>query len=194
MQYSTGLAHPMKLRLLCTLLFLPVAGLAAAALPIEFNGVVVAGGKTSVALLNPNTGSANWVAVGGKFDSYIVTSYTPDPKGADVVILTQSGGARTMRLVLKNSLILPVTGTPVRETVAQQLAVGANTALITEAAHQYFLEHGVKTVTFGQLPENITKSIVPQAGENYTGMVIQQGVRIQITLPSGTRLLQSDTP
>jgi hypothetical protein len=186
----------MKLRLLCALLFLPVA-VFAAALPIEFNGVVVAGGKTSVALLNPNTGSAKWVAVGGKFDSYIVTSYTPDPKGADVVILTQSGGTQTELLVLKNSYIVE---TPhVRddregeETDAQVDAVYDNIHKITDAASQYFLEHGVTTVTFDQLPEAITKSIVPVAGEKYNGMVLKPGGIFIFELPLGRRL-QVDVP
>jgi len=186
-QHSTGIAHPMKLRLLCALLFLPVAGLAAAALPIEFNGVVVAGGKTSVALLNPNTGSANWVSIGGKFDSYIVTSYTPDPKGADVVILTQSGGTQTVRLVLKNSYILESPQDPVqlKETKDQMKAVGHNLDLIYDAASQYFSEHGVTTVRFDQLPEEITKSIMPVVGEKYSDLVLKRGEGIEIKLPSG---------
>jgi hypothetical protein len=125
-----------------------------------------------------------------------------------------------MRFVLKNSLILPSTETPSTETPNQrvirdivealnrlystgaplteqdrQKAVSLNGLLLTSSAHQYFLEHdGVKTVTFEQLPENITKVILPQEGETYTGMVITQGVRIKINQPDGRGPIASDPP
>jgi hypothetical protein len=74
----------------------------------EFDGVVVTGGKTTVSLVNLTTGDANWVAVGGKFDGYTVSKYVPDPKGADVVELTNSGTTQTTRIALKNSVIVAV--------------------------------------------------------------------------------------
>jgi hypothetical protein len=172
-------------RVFFALLLLPVAGLAAAALPIEFNGLIIADGKTKVALLNPNTGTAKWVAIGGRFEAYIVTRYLPDPKGGDVVILTQAGSTQTMRLVLKNSYLVESPNPKVYETDEQVVAVQDNLFKIRAAASQYFLEHGVTTVRFDQLPEKITKSIVPVVGENYSDLVLTKDKQFNFKLPSG---------
>jgi len=80
------------------LLLAPVVAWAAGSPSIEFNGVVVEGGKTSVSLLDLNTGVAKWVVVGGKFEGYTVTAYVPDPKGADAVELRRNVGAQTLRV------------------------------------------------------------------------------------------------
>jgi len=99
-------------RLLTSLLLLPAAAFAAAALPIEFNGVVVEGNKIQVSLLNPNTGSAKWVAIGGKFDNYIVTSCNvlgTTPGGQAIqnptVILTNAVTKIETPILIKSSVI-----------------------------------------------------------------------------------------
>ncbi len=99
-------------RLLPALLLLPAAAFAAA-LPIEFNGVVVEGSKIQVSLLNPNTGSAKWVTVGGKFDNYIVTScnvLAVTSSGQSIqnptVILTNAVTKVEMPILIKSSQIL----------------------------------------------------------------------------------------
>jgi hypothetical protein len=105
-------------RLLSALLLLPAAAFAAAALPIEFNGVVVAGGKIQVSLLNPNTLSAKWVSIGGKFDNYTVTSCNVNALttgGAPIqnpsVVLTNNTTHVETTILIKSSTIL-ATPTP----------------------------------------------------------------------------------
>jgi hypothetical protein len=90
----------------------------------EFDGVLVAGGKATVSLVNLTTGDANWVAVGGKFDGYTVSKYVPDPKGADVVELTKNGGGQTMRVGLKNAVILEAPPVPDPSQIAKLIAEG----------------------------------------------------------------------
>jgi hypothetical protein len=101
-------------RLISILLLLPAAAFAAAALlPIEFNGVVVEGSKIQVSLLNPNTGSAKWVTIGGKFDNYIVTSCNvlgTTPSGLPIqnptVVLTNATTGTPIPILIKSSQIL----------------------------------------------------------------------------------------
>ena len=179
----------MKLRhLLALLCFLPAATFAA---DFEFDGVIVEGNTTKVALLNITTGKADWVAVKGKFDGYIVTSYTADAKIGDSVVLTKEGSTLTVRLTLKNSSILPAAPASV-VTPAQQKAVTNNLRQLSAGADQYFLEKGVTTVTFDQIvgttAEKYVKPLTPAAGENYSGMVFKQGQPVKVAMPDGTTI------
>ncbi len=69
---------------------------------IEFNGLLVAGDHTQVSLADTSNGSSAWVAVGGNFSGYAVTSYDAV---ADEVILTKSG--QSEHLHLKDSTMTP---------------------------------------------------------------------------------------
>jgi len=78
---------------------------------IEFNGVLLTGGKTSVSLFNSATGEAGWVAVGRKFGGRTVTAYNPaDAKtgrSADTVVLTRDSDGRRETITLKGAQIVP---------------------------------------------------------------------------------------
>jgi hypothetical protein len=80
---------------------------------IEFNGVLVTGGKTTVSLFNPATGEAGWVAVGRKFGGRTVTAYhAADAKAdrsADTVVLTRDSDGRSETITLKGA---PIVTTP----------------------------------------------------------------------------------
>jgi len=92
------------------LLLAPVVAWAAGSPSIEFNGVVVE--------------VANWVVVGGKFEGYTVTAYVPDPKGADAVELRRNVGAQTLRVGLKNAVILVAPAAVDPKMIANLIAVG----------------------------------------------------------------------
>ena len=182
----------MNFRLGLFLLLAPAALFAAAAAPgIEFNGVIVdPAGKTTVSLLNPVTGEAKWVAVGsGKFSGYVVTSYAPDPKAGDAVILTKDGSTQTLRVVLKGAVIVATpdkTPSPVPVTAEQKAAVAANLQFFSVAAEAKFRLQGKTSVTFEELIGDNPSSFPPIAGENYHGMVIRKGEPIKVTMPDGS--------
>lgn len=71
---------------------------------IEFNGLLVAGDHTQVSLADTSNGTSAWVAVGGNFSGYAVTSYDAV---ADEVILTKSG--QSEHLHLKDSTLTPAS-------------------------------------------------------------------------------------
>jgi hypothetical protein len=126
-------------RLLTVLLLLPAVAFAAAALPIEFNGVVVEGNKIQVSLLNPNTGSAKWVTIGGKFDNYTVTSCNVNavtssgqPIQNPSVVLTSLTTHTDTTILIKSSQILasPAPGQPAGITGQPgQPGMGTNTTV-----------------------------------------------------------------
>jgi len=186
----------MKLRHLLLLLLAPAAVFAAAAAnpSVEFDGVLVeSSGKVKVSLLNLTTGESKWVSVpGGTFGTFTATSYTPDAKNGDVVVLTKTGSSQTLRVVLKNSTIIAAAeqaaATPT--TAAQKTAVTNNLRMLAQAAEQYFLENGVDSVTtdklIGATPQSYIKNLPSVAGENYNGLAIRQGYPIRVTLADGT--------
>jgi len=120
-----------RLTILLVVLLSPVSAWAAGSLSIEFDGVVVEGGKSSVSLLDLNTGVAKWVVIGGKFEGYTVTAYVPDPRGPDAVVLSRTGGDQTLRVGLKNAVILEAPIAPDLEQKKQILG------LITVGRSQY---------------------------------------------------------
>ncbi len=89
------------LALLAATLLAPAA-LRAADHAIEFNGVIVQGDVTKVSLLNSVTGEASWVAIGRKFSSYTVTSFSAT---SSVVVLTDASGI-TRNLTLQTAPIV----------------------------------------------------------------------------------------
>ncbi len=85
---------------------------------IEFNGVLVSGGKTTVSLVNPATGESRWIAVGRKFGDRTVTAYNAaDAKAgrpADTVVLTRDSDGRSETITLKGAPVVTTapTATP----------------------------------------------------------------------------------
>ena len=83
---------------------------------IEFNGVVIVDKIPQVSLYNPTTGTAKWVAVGGKFDGFIVKGFTPthpNPGGVadtpDTVVLARENGNAVAPITLKTAVIVQTT-------------------------------------------------------------------------------------
>ncbi len=92
----------MNFRILIPLLILLTTPLLAQP-AIEFNGVVVSGGKTRVSLLDPATGQAGWVTIGGRFGDYILAAYIPAAPSpaigstkADAVVLKRASDGQLM--------------------------------------------------------------------------------------------------
>jgi len=74
----------------------------------------------------------------------------------------------------------------VRQT-SQAMAVQNNLRMLSAAADQYYLEHGVSTATYADLvgPGKLIKAITPVAGEDYSRIVTRLGNPIVVHLPDG---------
>ncbi|MEI6862235.1 MAG: hypothetical protein WCL04_08290 [Verrucomicrobiota bacterium] len=101
-----------------TLRLLPLLLLLAAPLfgqsTIQFNGVVVSGGKVRVSLLDQDTGHAGWVTIGARFGDYIVTAYLPAPPPTagvtgqkDCIVLTRESDGQVQPPIGLNEVSLP---------------------------------------------------------------------------------------
>jgi hypothetical protein len=77
---------------------------------IEFNGVIVAGNKTTVSLFNPATGVTALVVVGRKFEGRTVTAYNPADQKAgcpsDTVVLTRDSDGQSETIALNGAPIV----------------------------------------------------------------------------------------
>jgi len=110
----------MTLRPLLALLLLPAAAIFAAQNnALEFNGVIVTTtgtvSKVQVSLLDLNTGNAKWVSVGGKFEGYLVKTYTPaetEIGRPSIVLVRETTGQALKPILLKDSTIQTVTEPP----------------------------------------------------------------------------------
>lgn len=104
---------------------------AAGAPPLEFNGVLVADGKTKVALSDPTSGATEWVAAGGEFKGYKIARY--DAK-TDSVVLIKDGQEYPLHLVAAKSqasvtnTALPATATPILASVPSQSPTPSGTS------------------------------------------------------------------
>ncbi|HVU35390.1 MAG TPA: hypothetical protein VHE61_18275 [Opitutaceae bacterium] len=76
---------------------------------------------------------------------------------------------------------------------SQEKAVLNNLRQLSAAADQYYLEHGVTTVTYDELvgpgPGKYIRRIVPVAGENYRAIQFSQGKPLRVRLSTG-RVIQ----
>jgi hypothetical protein len=72
---------------------------------------------------------------------------------------------------------------------SQEKAVMNNLRQLSAAADQYYLEHGVETVSYDALvgpeKEKYIKRIVPIAGENYRQLRFRMGQPLRIRMPDG---------
>jgi len=70
---------------------------------------------------------------------------------------------------------------------SQQKTILNNLRQLNSAAQQYYLEHGVATVTYGALvgPDQYIKTINVVAGENYSALEFNQGdANLSIAAPN----------
>src|ERR1043166_2988333 len=87
----------MKIHRAVLALFFSLAVLVhAAESPVEFSGVMTAGGKTKIALTDTSTKTTTWVEPGQDFRGFSVTRY--DPK-EDAVFLKKGGHETRLALV-----------------------------------------------------------------------------------------------
>ena len=156
----------MNLRLLLSLLLLPVAAFAAAtaAANIEFNGVLVdATGQIQVSLLNPVTGEAKWVFVGKKFGAFKVEACNINdltkegkPVQIPIVTLTREGSNQAMMISIKSSTIVasPTSGT------VQTLQTSGGGVVISNGSQLNDSQSGVSNVTYTNGPNGTTTTVV----------------------------------
>jgi LysM repeat protein len=148
--------------------------LRAAAPNIEFSGVLVADGKTRIALTDKASSTTQWLEPGSEFNGYVVDRF--DPKD-DAVFLKKGGDEFRLGLVAAKtpdnarSPAAPA-GTGGAATTAATSAVRANLRTLAAAARQYQLERGPGPVTYADLvgPGKSITELKPVAGENYTGI------------------------
>ncbi len=176
----------MKNRLWLFLLLLPTAAFGAG--NIEFNGLIVADGKTQVSLTNTDTGACGWVPVGGVFSGYTVTSF--DEKNDQIVL---KKGTLNLPVKLKNAVIVEQAAPPPINPLSgmggpngQGPSVAGNLRQINAAANQYFLATGKTSASMADLaPYLPAGSIAPVNGESYTNLTVNQGQPISITNANG---------
>ncbi len=113
----------MKLPVLAALAFLvAVRGAIAAPPAVAFSGVLVADGKTKIALTDTATGTTTWVEPGKDFDGYTLASY--DAKN-DSVVLKKNG--QEFPLTLATTKVAPtVTTTPPSQVAVAPVPSTAN--------------------------------------------------------------------
>ncbi|HVS51848.1 MAG TPA: hypothetical protein VHD62_05780 [Opitutaceae bacterium] len=72
-------------------------------------------------------------------------------------------------------------------TASQEKAVMNNLRQLAAAADQYYLEHGVTSVTYDQIvgPNRYVRVIQPVAGENYRSLIFVQGRPLRVQLADG---------
>jgi type IV pilus assembly protein PilA len=70
---------------------------------------------------------------------------------------------------------------------SQEKAVLNNLRQLSAAADQYYLEHGVRSVTYDQLvgPRRYIRAVQSVAGENYRSLILVQGRPLRVQLPDG---------
>jgi len=150
---------------------------------LDIEGAMTAGERTLVRLINRDSGTAAWVAVGGTFNGYVVASFEPD---TGIVTLSRNG--TSLRLQLKTASIAQVAApTPITLPPESERAIMNNLRQIGAAADQYYLEHGTNRVTLADLvgPDKYIRELRPVAGENYEQLTLVQGEDLVITVPGG---------
>jgi hypothetical protein len=146
---------------------------------LEFSGVLGGGKDVRVALTNKASGTTQWVAVGGSFSGYAVSSYDAN---ADLVVLTKGG--QTFRLALKQGKTAKAEAKPSPEI---ERAILNNLRQLAAAADQYYLENGKATTNYDELVglTKYVKSITPLNGENYRAIQFAQGKKMTVTTAGG---------
>jgi LysM repeat protein len=157
--------------------------------PFEFSGVMTTGGKTRVALTDPSTKTTTWLEPGQQFRGYTIARYDANQ---DVVFLKKAG--QETRLALSSAKTSDAGGNAGSSAAslaaeATANAIRANLRLLTSAARQYQLEHGVMSVSYSDLvgPGKPIKEIKPVAGENYSTLTFGPNVTgVNVTTATGT--------
>jgi LysM repeat protein len=149
--------------------------LRAAGPAIEFTGVLVADGKTRIALTDKASSTTQWLEPGSEFNGYVIDRF--DPKD-DAVFLKK--GTEEFRLGLVaaktpdvgRSVAAAPAGPAGTATAAATSAVRANLRTLAAAARQYQLERGPGPVTYADLvgPGKSITELKPVAGENYSAI------------------------
>ncbi len=95
--------------------------------------------------------------------------------------------------------ILAAMAIPAFEKVrasSQDKAITNNLRMLSTAADQYYLEHGVDTVTYAQLvgpeKEKYIHSIPSVTGEDYSHLRFRQGLALKVTTPDGRTISYGD--
>ena len=160
-------------------IFLFAAGLRAAEPGIEFTGYVRDEKGLTFALRNPANGNSKWVVIGQEFEEYKVSRL--DEK-TEILVVTK-GGAE-FSLPLARAAIKQVASEPPPELKKK---VMNNLRQLAAAANQYFLENEVTKATYDNLvgPTKYVKEINPVDGEDYRGILFEQGKKFQVQTNQG---------
>src|SRR5688572_1635356 len=159
---------------------------------IVFSGVMTAGGKTRIALTDPEKNVTTWVQPGEQFKGYTIARY--DEK--DEAVFLKKGTQETrIGLVAAKTPDTPASTSTAETTAATQAAAAAairsNLRQLATAARQYQLAHNVSTVGYNDLvgPGKPIKELKPVAGENYSTLNFGPNVTgVSVTTANGTTI------
>ncbi|MDB6167094.1 MAG: type pilus biosis protein [Lacunisphaera sp.] len=162
-------------------IFLGTASLRAAEPDIEFTGFVRDDAGLMLALRNPKTGYAKWVAVGRSFEDYTVARL--DEK-TEVLVVTKAGAE--FQLALMHSKITQANP-PAEPPPEIKKRVLNNLRQLAAAADQFYLENGVSRASYDDLvgAKKYVREVLPVDGENYRSIQFQQGNKIETTTSQG---------
>jgi hypothetical protein len=170
-------------RLLCPLLILGgiflAAGLRGAEIGIEFTGYVRDEKGLALALRNPASGYSRWVAIGQEFEDYKVSRLN---EKTEVLVLTKGGVEFSLPLVRAKIKQADMEIPP-----EMKRKIMNNLRQLAAAANQHFLEQEVTRATYDDLVgrTKYVKEINPVDGEDYRGIVFEQGKKFQVQTSQG---------
>lgn len=79
---------------------------------------------------------------------------------------------------------------------SQEKAITNNLRMLSTAADQYYLEHGVNAVTYAQLvgpeKEKYVHNLTAVTGEDYSHLRFRQGLALKVTTPDGRTISYGD--
>ncbi|MDI1249372.1 MAG: hypothetical protein PSV13_10960 [Lacunisphaera sp.] len=146
---------------------------------VEFTGWVKDDKGLLLALKGTKSGNTKWVGLGQEFEDYKVGRM--DEK-SEVLVVTK-GGVEFQLPLIRSKVQRKDTEPPpgIKKPVLNNLR------RLAAAADQYYLENGVSQTTYEKIVgrTNYVKEINPVDGEEYRGIVFEQGKRIQVQTNQG---------
>ena len=165
---------------------------------IEFSGLLIADGKTRLALTDKATDTTQWVEPGSEFNGYVVARYEPQE---EAVFVTKNGQEFRLGLIAPKSplasrspgVAAAVAANPANSpsTEAAVSAIRSNLRTLAAAARQYQAERGVATVAYADLvgPGKFISELKPVAGENYAALSFSSNMpALSVTMADGARV------
>ena len=173
---------PSSLVSLALLMFCLVWPLRAEEPPISFIGVGKQGEAVQVAVKSNASNRTSWLKLGQTFEGYTLQRL----ESSDAVLVVAKGRVESRLPLVEAKVKQGAAAEPPPEVKRQILN---NLRMLSSAADQFFLEHGVTRTTYDDLvgtdPKKYIKQIVPAAGEDYRTIEFAQGNPLTVRTPQG---------